>query len=257
MSLIDNLKNAIENRISSLISSHDTNSNAHSNILSTVAKTGDYTDLSNKPAVDSALSTISSNAIQNQTVTNALNNKSNSDHNHNDIYYTENEVDGLISAHNTNSNAHNLATVATSGSYNDLTDKPSGFTVDSSLSSSSTNPVQNKVVKDALDGKANSTHSHTWTYQAIGSYGTLRINTDIRLCILIYNREVTFPTANSTKTVASNAIPSTYRPSKTIIGTTYHPAVVMGINESGDITMRASSVINNAVSVRCTTIWNY
>lgn len=106
MSLIDNLKNAIENRISSLISSHNTNSNAHSSILSTVAKTGDYTDLSNKPAVDSALSTISSNAIQNQTVTNALNNKSNSDHNHNDVYYTENEVDGLISAHNTNSNAH-------------------------------------------------------------------------------------------------------------------------------------------------------
>lgn len=108
MSLIDNLKNAIENRISSLISSHNTNSNAHSNILSTVAKTGNYTDLSNKPTVDSALSTISSNAIQNQTVTNALNNKSNSDHNHNNVYYTENEVDRLISAHNTNSNAHSI-----------------------------------------------------------------------------------------------------------------------------------------------------
>lgn len=33
-------------------------------------------------------------------------------------------------------------------------------TVDSSLSSSSTNPVQNKVVKAALDGKANSSHTH-------------------------------------------------------------------------------------------------
>lgn len=33
--------------------------------------------------------------------------------------------------------------------------------VDSALSSSSTNPVQNKVVKDALDGKANSSHSHS------------------------------------------------------------------------------------------------
>lgn len=257
MSLIDNLKNAIENRISSLISSHNTNSNAHSNILSTVAKTGDYTDLSNKPAVDSALSTISSNAIQNQTVTNALNNKSNSDHNHNDIYYTENEVDGLISAHNTNSNAHNLAAVATSGSYNDLTDKPSGFTVDSSLSSSSTNPVQNKVVKDALDDKANSTHSHTWTSQSIGSFGTLRINTGIRLCILNYNRDVSFPTANSTKTVASNAIPSTYRPAGTVVGTTYNPAVAMEINNSGDILMKASSATTNAVTVHCTTIWTY
>ena len=32
--------------------------------------------------------------------------------------------------------------------------------VDSSLSSSSTNPVQNKVIKSALDGKANSSHTH-------------------------------------------------------------------------------------------------
>lgn len=33
--------------------------------------------------------------------------------------------------------------------------------VDSELSSSSTNPVQNKVVNDALSGKANSSHTHT------------------------------------------------------------------------------------------------
>ena len=43
-----------------------------------------------------------------------------------------------------------LATVATSGSYNDLSDKPS---VDSALSSTSENPVQNKVINSALDGK--------------------------------------------------------------------------------------------------------
>jgi len=35
--------------------------------------------------------------------------------------------------------------------------------VDSALSSSSTNPVQNKVIQSALNGKANSTHSHTTT----------------------------------------------------------------------------------------------
>lgn len=33
--------------------------------------------------------------------------------------------------------------------------------VDSSLSSSSTNPVQNKIVTNALNGKANSSHSHS------------------------------------------------------------------------------------------------
>lgn len=44
-----------------------------------------------------------------------------------------------------------LSNVATSGSYNDLTNKPTIPTVDSSLSSASTNPVQNRVVKASLD----------------------------------------------------------------------------------------------------------
>ena len=36
--------------------------------------------------------------------------------------------------------------------------------VDSSLSSSSTNPVQNKVVNSALSGKANANHTHNNAY---------------------------------------------------------------------------------------------
>lgn len=47
-----------------------------------------------------------------------------------------------------------LHTVATSGNYNDLTNKPTIPTVDAALSTTSTNPVQNKVVKTALDVKA-------------------------------------------------------------------------------------------------------
>ena len=53
-----------------------------------------------------------------------------------------------------------LATVATSGSYTDLTNKPTIPTVDSALSSTSTNAIQNKVVNTALAGKANATHTH-------------------------------------------------------------------------------------------------
>lgn len=52
-----------------------------------------------------------------------------------------------------------LASVATSGSYNDLTDKPTipaSSTVDSELSSTSVNPVQNKVINAALNNKADS-----------------------------------------------------------------------------------------------------
>lgn len=52
-----------------------------------------------------------------------------------------------------------LSTVATSGSYNDLTDKPTipaPVTVDSELSSTSVNPVQNKFINAALNSKADS-----------------------------------------------------------------------------------------------------
>ena len=43
-----------------------------------------------------------------------------------------------------------LASVATSGSYNDLTNKP---TIDTALSDASSNAVENKVIKSALDEK--------------------------------------------------------------------------------------------------------
>ena len=47
-----------------------------------------------------------------------------------------------------------LATVATSGSYNDLSNKPNipaGVVVDVAMSSSSENAVQNKVIKKYVD----------------------------------------------------------------------------------------------------------
>jgi len=59
---------------------------------------------------------------------------------------------------NAKANSADLATVATSGSYNDLSDKPvipEGAVVDAALSDTSENPVQNKVVKGALDAKQN------------------------------------------------------------------------------------------------------
>lgn len=48
--------------------------------------------------------------------------------------------------------------------WDDIEDKPaipSPVTVDSALSSTSTNPVQNKVINSALSGKASSTHTHS------------------------------------------------------------------------------------------------
>lgn len=51
----------------------------------------------------------------------------------------------------------NLAKVATSGSYNDLTNKPDIPTVDSSFSESGTNAVAGNVILSALNSKANKT----------------------------------------------------------------------------------------------------
>lgn len=62
----------------------------------------------------------------------------------------------LVSKIKAKANTSSLATVATSGSYNDLSNKPTipaAITVDSALSSSSTNPVQNRLITEALNGK--------------------------------------------------------------------------------------------------------
>ena len=64
-----------------------------------------------------------------------------------------------------------LSTVATSGSYSDLTNKP---TIDSSLSTTSTNAVQNSIVTSAINSKADSSalgDQVTYSY----SNGTLTI----------------------------------------------------------------------------------
>ena len=58
-----------------------------------------------------------------------------------------------------------LSKVATSGSYNDLTDKPNipaSAIVDSELSSTSVNPVQNKVISAALSNKADNSVLSTY-----------------------------------------------------------------------------------------------
>lgn len=83
-------------------------------------------------------------------------------------YATRNDINGLASeqyvsnAVSGKADANSLAAVAFSGSYNDLLDKPSkgdnegGIVIDnidSVLSSSSENPVQNKAIKAALDEK--------------------------------------------------------------------------------------------------------
>ena len=87
--------------------------------------------------VDSELSTTSNNPVKNKVITIELNKKV---------------------------TASQLATVATTGSYNDLTNKPTIPTpvqVDVELDDESTNPVQNAVVTTALNGKLTTPYGGT------------------------------------------------------------------------------------------------
>ena len=101
-----------------------------------------------------------------------LSGKSDIEHNHDDRYYTETETDGIVNGLSNQINEKANKTTATT-SANGLMSKEdkskldgiateaNKTVVDSSLSSSSTNPVQNKVVNNALNGKANSSHTHS------------------------------------------------------------------------------------------------
>lgn len=171
--------------------------------LSTVATSGSYNDLTNKPTIPSAYTLpnatsstlggvkIGSNisvtdgtiSITKSNVTNALGyTPPTSDTVYDNATTT---TAGLMSASdkaklngiadNANNYIHppthpagmitGLANVATSGSYNDLTDKPNipaSAIVDSELSSTSVNPVQNKVINAALSNKADNSVLSTY-----------------------------------------------------------------------------------------------
>ena len=86
-------------------------------------------------------------------------------HNHDDRYYTESEVDTALNGKQatliSGTNIKTINNTSLLGSGNISIQGGGTVTVDDSLSTTSTNPVQNKVITGALDGKANSSHTHT------------------------------------------------------------------------------------------------
>ena len=230
--------------LATALSGKSDTSHSHSNATTTAAGFMSKDDKSkldgiaagaNKTTVDSALSSTSTNPVQNKVINTALSGKAASSHTHSVATTSaagfmskddKTKLNGIATGANnyTHPSTHaasmitGLAEVATSGSYTDLTDKPTsmtptahshaqsditglatalsgksdtththsaasttanGFmskedktklngiatganktTVDSALSSTSTNPVQNKVINTALAGKAASSHTH-------------------------------------------------------------------------------------------------
>lgn len=91
----------------------------------------------------------------------ALNGKSNISHLHDDRYYTESEVDTLLSA------------------------KQNTITVDAAPTNGSTNPVQSNGVFDALALKSDTTHNHTGVYEPADA--TIVKDADIGVTVQAYN----------------------------------------------------------------------
>ena len=94
----------------------------------------------------------------------ALNGKSDISHLHDDRYYTESEVDTLLSA------------------------KQNTITVDAAPTNGSTNPVQSNGVFDVLALKSDTTHNHTGIYEPADA--TIVKDADIGVTVQPYNANI-------------------------------------------------------------------
>lgn len=145
----------------------DTLLNAKANIssLATVATTGSYSDLTNKPSIPTKTSDL----------TNDSNFVSDASYVHTDNNFTsalKTKLDGIAAGAEVNVQANWTQTDTSADDY--IKNKPTippAITVDSALSTTSTSPVQNKVISAALNAKANS--ADLATVATSGSYNDL------------------------------------------------------------------------------------
>lgn len=141
--------------------------------LSDVASSGSYTDLTNKPTIPDSTSDLTNDSgflTQHQDITgkedksNKIQSWSNTPNNTN--YPSEKLVYDSFSDLNTSLNTTidnkisqlgmSLSSVATTGSYNDLSNKPTIPTVTSTIENGNSNAISSDAVYDALALKANS-----------------------------------------------------------------------------------------------------
>lgn len=98
----------------------------------------DKAEVNHSHPIDSALSSTSTNPLQNKAINTALNSKANSSHNHSNA---SDSTNGFMSS-------------VMFAKLRDIEEKANKTIVDSALSSTSTNPLQNKAINTALNNKA-------------------------------------------------------------------------------------------------------
>ena len=186
--------------------------------------------------VDSALSTTSENPVQNKVITGALNNKA---------------------------DTSSLSTVATSGSYSDLSNKPSIPSSSSDLSdgsnivkkSSTTGLIKNDGSIDTNTYLTQHQDVSTWTSQTIATYGTLYVNTALRLCEFRYYRYNYNFSSTAQVTLHSAVIPETYRPKVVHYLASWDNQVSIAVGTEGNIIAYTSSKATR--NIIATGMWHY
>ena len=98
----------------------------------------DKAEVLHSHATDTSISSTSSNPVQNKAIYTALQSKANTSHPHNEA----------------SASAAGFMSIAMFNKLKNIEENANKTTVDNALSGTSTNPVQNKVIKTALDNKA-------------------------------------------------------------------------------------------------------
>ena len=151
-----------------------------------------------------------------------------------------------------------------------ITNKMNISDIDDALNSSSTNPVQNKILLSALNGKANNTtvaslqttinskanssHNHsTWTHVKVNDYSGLYYNANLRMVAFgYYKTDVNF-SSNTTVQVAT--IPSAYRPKWGFEISTYNPDMSAYVGTDGKVNVHHGTKTKHNVNL--SGIWIY
>ena len=169
-------------------------------------------------------------------------------------------------------------------SYTSLSDLP---IVDSALSTTSENAVQNKAIAIALNGKVNNSdvvdnlsstasgrplsanqgkilndtkasisHTHGWVENTLNTYATLYVNEGIRMCELNYVR--TFDGADADKFYIwhSGAIPSAYRPSAQVQGV-FNQVGIIYVDSTGEIGGKFANAWTGERLCKGSVSWHY
>ena len=113
--------------------------------------------------------------------------------------------------------------------------------------------AQGKVLNTAINNVKKSLT--TWTTQSVGKYGTLRVNTALKMCRFSYVRENYKITGD--KVLHDGYIPAEYRPGG-VVRVWDSKYVMLSVNSSGDIeleTNHSSLPIKN--TLRCHFKWFY